>query len=181
MSSKFSQSQLTTYHIGRGETGVFQYEPYKSALLPHWCFKTVAIAKTSSSTLYQKFLGYYDEQDFVGMDMARKFIQMGMTRAKRYANYQGGRKFVDGKANGRKIEKSAGHKDKEEKEKASLVFRETWEKCKAHEGYQKLKDQFLREQKAWERSMKKGEESLKVEEEETPKVKEDKQIKVEGD
>ena len=28
------------------------------------------------------------------MDMARKYLQMGMTRAKRYANYKGGRKFL---------------------------------------------------------------------------------------
>ena len=31
-------------------------------------------------------------QDFVGTDMARKFLQMGMTRAQRYANHKGGRK-----------------------------------------------------------------------------------------
>lgn len=27
------------------------------------------------------------------MDMARKFLQMGYTRSRRYANYKGGKKF----------------------------------------------------------------------------------------
>ncbi len=138
-----------TYHIGRAESGVLTFEPYKSALLPYWRFKTVAIAKTSSSMLYQKFLDYYEDGDFPGMDMARKFIQMGMTRAKRYANYKGGRKYVDGKENGRKIEKSMGHKGKYEKEQASLVFKKVLEDCKAHEGYQELKKEFLKKQKEW--------------------------------
>jgi hypothetical protein len=86
-----------TYHIGRGEQGVLTYEPYKSFLLPYWRFRTVPIARTSSENLWEKFQQFYEENDFVGMDMAQKFIQMGMTRSKRYANYKGGRKYVDGK------------------------------------------------------------------------------------
>ncbi len=148
---KFRQLHLQSYHIGRGETGVLTYEPYKSALLPHWRFKTPDIARASSSSLYQRFLDYYKHDDFVGMDMARKFIQMGMTRAKRYANYRGGRKYVHGKANGVQLPKGKDHKDKEEKEQASAIFKAVWEKCKAHEGYQRLKKEFLRQQKEWNR------------------------------
>ncbi len=77
--------------------------------------------------------------------MARNFIQMGMTRAKRYANYRGLRKYVDDKENGRQVERSTGHKGGEEK--ACLVFKEVMEKCKAHERYQKFKREFLREQR----------------------------------
>ncbi|MEO6590289.1 MAG: DUF4385 family protein, partial [Pyrinomonadaceae bacterium] len=33
---------------------------------------------------------------FVGMDMARKFLQMGITRARRYANHPSGRKYKKG-------------------------------------------------------------------------------------
>jgi hypothetical protein len=83
------------------------------------------------------------------MDMARKFIQMGMTRSKRYANHTGGRKYVDGKEKGNSIEKSTGHNGKEEKEEASRIFREVWERCKSHEGYLELKKEFLKEQKEW--------------------------------
>src|ERR1700684_2006874 len=95
--TKPSKSHLMAYRIGRGEQGVLTYEPYKSFLLPHWRFRTVPIACTSSENLWEKFQQFYEEHDFMGMDMARKFIQMGMTRSKRYANYKGGRKYVDGK------------------------------------------------------------------------------------
>ena len=92
---------------------------------------------------------------------------MGMTRAKRYANYSGGRKYVRVKAeddgDGHDVEdrvegsqkvqkvKSEGHKGKEEKEEASRIFREVWEKCKAYEGYAEKKRVFLKEQKAWDK------------------------------
>ncbi|KAI8819561.1 uncharacterized protein EV422DRAFT_97191 [Fimicolochytrium jonesii] len=82
------------YTIGKGEQGVFVCEPYRSELSPLWRFKTPDIATTSSQQLYAKFLAYKAADDFVGMDMARKFIQMGVTRARRYANHKGGRKYV---------------------------------------------------------------------------------------
>lgn len=56
-----------SYRIGRGEQGVLTFEPYKSSLLPHWRFRTVAIARESSSVLWEKFLEYDSENDFVGM------------------------------------------------------------------------------------------------------------------
>jgi hypothetical protein len=148
-----SDSIYYTYHIARGEQGVLTFEPYKSFLLPHWRFRTPSIAKSSSSNLYQKFLDFYKAEDFVGMDMARKFIQMGMTRAKRYANYKGGRKYVAGKEKGEKMEKSEGHEGKEDKEEASRIFREVWERCREHEGYRVLREKFLVEQKEWKLAM----------------------------
>lgn len=123
--------------------------PYKSALLPLWRFRTVPIAKQSSQDLWERFLLYNSQNDFVGMDMARKFIQMGMTRAKRYANHKGGTKYD--KESGKELEKSKCHKDKKEKEEASLVFRE---RCKVHEGYLDKKKAFLKEQKGWDREQK---------------------------
>ena len=81
------------YVIGRGEQGVLTVEPYKSELLPQWRFRTPAIARASSKALYEKFVAYGKAGDFVGMDMARKFIQMGWTRARRYANHPTGRKY----------------------------------------------------------------------------------------
>ncbi|KAL9025834.1 MAG: hypothetical protein Q9196_005409 [Gyalolechia fulgens] len=140
-----------SYRIGRGETGVLSFEPYKSALLPHWKFRTVSIARTSSQTLYQKFLEYEAADDFVGMDMTRKFIQMGMTRAKRYANHKGGRKYDK---EGKELEKSTDHKGRDEKEEASQVFREVWKRCTAHDGYNAKKEAFLKEQREWERERK---------------------------
>ena len=67
------------YRIGKGEQGVLLVEPYKSELLPYWRFKTPEIARQSAHHIYQMFLGYKAKGDFVGMDMARKFLQMGYT------------------------------------------------------------------------------------------------------
>ncbi len=81
------------YTIGRGEQGVLLVEPYKSEILPYWRFKTPEIAKKSASKIYSLFLNYKKRNDFIGMDMARKFLQMGFTRARRYANHPSGRKY----------------------------------------------------------------------------------------
>src|SRR5690242_16022511 len=78
------------YRIGRGEQGVLLVEPYKSELLPLWQFRTAALARKSSAALYKRYLQYRKAKDFVGMDMARKFLQMGVTRARRYANHPSG-------------------------------------------------------------------------------------------
>ncbi len=81
------------YRIGRGEQGVLSVEPYKSEILPHWRFKTPEIAEASSVAILTLFEAYRDAGDGIGMDMARKFLQMGWTRARRYANHRGGRKY----------------------------------------------------------------------------------------
>src|SRR5215207_9649451 len=81
------------YRIGKGEQGVLLVEPYKSEILPHWRFKTPAIARRSASKVYKMFLEYKVNGDFVGMDMTRKFLQMGYTRSRRYANHKSGRKY----------------------------------------------------------------------------------------
>jgi hypothetical protein len=82
------------YCIGRGEQGVLLVEPYKSELLPLWAFRDRAAALKSSRAIYQRYLRYRAQRDFVGMDMARKFLQMGFTRARRYANRSSGRKYA---------------------------------------------------------------------------------------
>lgn len=81
------------YLIGRGEQGVLLVEPYKSEILPYWKFATPDKAKTSANTILKMFYEYKKQNDFVGMDMARKFLQMGFTRSRRYANHKGGKKY----------------------------------------------------------------------------------------
>lgn len=80
------------YRVGRGEQGVFHAEPYKGELLPLWKFRTEEVARESSGAIYEKFLEYREAGDFVGMDVARKYLQMGWTRSLRYAKYRGGNK-----------------------------------------------------------------------------------------
>lgn len=82
------------YVVGRGEQGVLLVEPYKSELLPLWRFKTPQMAKRSSKALLKKFSQYARELDFAGMDMTRKFLQMGFTRSRRYANHRSGKKYL---------------------------------------------------------------------------------------
>ncbi|WP_226585533.1 DUF4385 domain-containing protein [Halobacillus litoralis] len=120
------------YRVGRGEQGVLLVEPYKSEILPHWRFKTPDIAKESSEKIYQMFVDYKKDNDFVGMDMARKFLQMGYTRSRRYANYKGGKKYDNnGEINDREID--------EEKAESARIFEEKWIKAREDEEYLKKK------------------------------------------
>ena len=116
------------YRVGRGEQGVLMVEPYKSELLPLWRFATPAIAKKSAAALLRRFLGYLAAEDFVGADMARKFIQMGYTRARRYANYPGGRKYeADGRVKTRQID--------DVKARSARIFHAVWEKVRTDKRY----------------------------------------------
>jgi len=120
------------YRIGRGEQGVLTAEPYKSELLPFWRFKTEAEAKASAKSLYAAFVGYRRQHDFVGMDLARKFIQMGFTRARRYANHKSGRKYDESG------EVAARDADPE-KARAAQVFYRMWKKVEADPVYRAAK------------------------------------------
>jgi hypothetical protein len=123
------------YRVGRGERGVLTAEPYKSELLPLWRFRTEEVAKESARALYKKFVAYRRAKDFVGMDLARKYLQMGFTRARRYANHPSGRKYD---AAGRKLEQAASHATNE-KARAAKVFKEAWDRVEADPVYRALK------------------------------------------
>jgi Domain of unknown function (DUF4385) len=84
------------YCMGRGEQGVLLVQPYKNEILPYWKFRTPELARQSAEKIYALFLEYKAQDDFVGMDMARKFLQMGYTRSRRYANHKSGRKYMKG-------------------------------------------------------------------------------------
>ena len=81
------------YRIGRGEQGVLLVRPYTNYICTHWRFVDEATARKSSTKIYEMFLGFKAKRDFIGMDMARKFLEMGFTRARRYANHSSGRKY----------------------------------------------------------------------------------------
>ena len=100
------------YLIGRGEQGVLLVEPYKSEILPHWKFASPEKATISADKILELFYEYKKQNDFVGMDMARKFLQMGFTRSRRYANHKGGKKY-DGPVPDDKKGQSGAHGRKE--------------------------------------------------------------------
>lgn len=122
------RQQPECYQVGRGEQGVLMVEPYKSEILPHWRFKTVDLAQASAEKILQLFEQYRAADDFVGMDMARKFIQMGYTRARRYSNHRGGRKYD---ASGNLLPLTYN----EEKAAAAAIFKTFWDKLRADEDY----------------------------------------------
>jgi len=83
------------YRIGRGEQGVLLVRPYTNDICAHWRFVDETIASKSSAKIYSMYLDYKNSRDFIGMDMARKFLEMGFTRARRYANHSSGRKYTE--------------------------------------------------------------------------------------
>ena len=81
------------YRIGRGEQGVLLVRPYTDVICKHWRFKTLKEAIVSSQKIFDMYLDYRIQKDFIGMDMCRKFLEMGFTRARRYANHKDGNKY----------------------------------------------------------------------------------------
>ena len=123
------------YRVGKGEQGVLLVEPYKSEILPHWRFKTPEIAKRSANKIYKMFLDYKARDDFVGMDMARKFLQMGYTRSRRYANHKSGRKYKEDTKEVLEREEDAV------KAESARIFYEKWKKAREDKKYLELKKQ----------------------------------------
>jgi hypothetical protein len=129
------RKQPELYRVGRGEQGVLLVEPYKSEILPYWRFKTPDIAKESSEKIMELFEDYRTKEDFVGMDMARKFIQMGYTRARRYTNF---RKYKeDGSTKERDIDLV--------KAKSAAIFKKKWDQIREDEDYLKRKKKHQKE------------------------------------
>jgi len=121
------------YRVGKGEQGVLLVEPYKSEILPHWKFKTPEVARKSAEKIYQMFLAYKASDDFVGMDMARKFLQMGYTRSRRYANHKSGQKYRQG------TRKILEREEDPIKAESAQIFYEKWRKAREDKEYLKLR------------------------------------------
>ena len=130
------------YKIGRGQQGVLICEPYKSELYPLWRFKTPDKAQLSCNQIYLKFLEYIDEGDFVGADMAKKYLHMGFTRSRRYWNHSSGKKWTnDG-------EWKVLPYDRTEKRfyDSSLIFQRYWKVARENKRYLEMKKQHRSQQ-----------------------------------
>ncbi|MCS3650229.1 hypothetical protein GGQ08_001522 [Salinibacter ruber] len=123
------------YRYDSSEQGVFKVQPYKDELLPDWGFKDEAAAEAAVEALWEAYERYRAADDFVGMDMARKYLQMGFTRAMRYAKYPGGRKYEDDGTE-REPEQWADP----EKRAAAVVFRNAWQALTDDPAYERLKE-----------------------------------------
>jgi hypothetical protein len=129
------REQPDQYRVGKGEQGVLICEPYKSEIGKLWRFKTPDIATHSSEEIFKCFVQYLSINDFVGADMARKFLQMGYTRARRYANYKGGKKY-DKDHNYAELARGTGD---EEKAVAAAIFYKQWKLAEADQQYKQMK------------------------------------------
>lgn len=147
------RKQPELYRIGKGEQGVLLVEPYKSEILPHWQFKTPQIAHNSAKRIYQMFLDYQAKDDFVGMDMARKFLQMGYTRSRRYANHKSGRKYASS------TRKLLPREEDHEKAQSAEIFYEKWKKVREDKKYLLLRN---RHRKLYETQGRKPEEEISI-------------------
>ncbi|MEH2302592.1 MAG: DUF4385 domain-containing protein [Nostoc sp.] len=126
------------YRVGKGEQGVLLVEPYKSEILPYWRFKTPDIARESSEKIYELFLDYLEKDDFVGADMARKFIQMGYTRSRRYANHKSGRKYKQNSETSGDKKEILPYEVDSVKAESAAIFKAKWVEAKTNEKYQEL-------------------------------------------
>jgi hypothetical protein len=136
------------YKIGRGEQGVLIAEPYKSEILIHWKFATPEKAKVSTEKILELFNKYKQDRDFVGMDMARKFLQMGFTRSRRYAKHKGGKKY-DGPVPVGKKGQSGAHgrselprgKEDSTKAESARIFLDAYTQAKNDPTYLRMKEE----------------------------------------
>jgi hypothetical protein len=126
------------YRVGRGEQGVFGVEPYKGELLPLWRFATPELAAESSAAIRAAFDAYLAAGDFVGADMARKYLQMGYTRSRRYARHRGGRKYDGG-------EELPPDAEDPVKAESARIFKAAWDAAAADETYRRLKAEHQRQ------------------------------------
>lgn len=99
--------------------------------------------RQSSKTIYGLFEAYLKAHDFVGADMAHKFIQMGYTRARRFANHAGGTKYAGPVAADKKGQ-SGAHGRPElprkpnpdvDKVAADAIYKSKWDEAKAYAEY----------------------------------------------
>lgn len=126
------------YRIGRGEQGVLLVRPYTNDICAHWRFVDVSAAVKSSAKIYEMFLGYKREKDFIGMDMARKFLEMGFTRARRYANHNSGKKYdTSGKVRPQESDWRTS-----EKARAAEVFKVVRDKAAYDTTYQQMRKEW---------------------------------------
>ena len=123
------------YRIGRGQQGVLICEPYKSEICAHWRFKTLPEALASSQTILDMFYDFVEREDFVGADMAKKFLHMGFTRARRYANHRDGKKYnPDGTIIPQEPDALTC-----EKAQSARIFYSAWKEARENEKYLDMK------------------------------------------
>ena len=126
------------YRVGKGQQGVLTCEPYKGEIGQFWRFKTPSIARESSTKILEMFHDYLEQDDFVGADMAKKFLHMGYTRSRRYANHKSGTKWTKIKGEWRVLPQELDAMTSV-KAKSAEIFKAAWREARTNEKYLKMK------------------------------------------
>ena len=107
------------YRIGRGEQGVLLVRPYTNDICAHWRF----VNETALTNLLIKYTkcSVTTSPDRISLvwTWLRKFLEMGFTRARRYANHPSGKKYD---AEGNCTPQSADHLTCE-KARSATIFK----------------------------------------------------------
>jgi hypothetical protein len=134
------------YRIGRGEQGVLLVRPYTDNICIHWKFRTPGIASQSSQKILEMYETYKEQSDFIGMDMCRKFLEMGFTRSRRYANHNSGRKYH--KETG-KVLPQASDWDTSHYAESAQIFKKVRDLVANSNDYKKLRKEWRDKENIW--------------------------------
>jgi len=126
------------YRHTADERGAFKIEPYKGEILPLWGIATLSDAEEGAEAIHEQYREYRESDDAVGMDMARKYLQMGWTRAMRYAKYPGGKKYEAD--DGERVEREPQRWYDEEKREIALIYKRYLDRVRADEAYERAID-----------------------------------------
>ena len=74
------RSSPLKYEVTNDCGGMYVCDPYKSRLMKVWRFMSVDSARQSARDILSIFYEYVAEGDFVGADLARKYLQAGSSR-----------------------------------------------------------------------------------------------------
>src|SRR5687767_10672559 len=71
------------YSLESDDEQAFEAEPYAAEILPFWHHVTAEEAAESASALYELYERYKEAEDFVGMDVVRRFLRLALKEARR--------------------------------------------------------------------------------------------------
>ncbi|ABV73679.1 hypothetical protein A1E_03750 [Rickettsia canadensis str. McKiel] len=72
------------YRVGQGEQRVLICQPYTMQFCLIGSLTLLKLLKKVVKKIYEIFLKFLENNDFVGADIVRKYLQMGFTRSTHY-------------------------------------------------------------------------------------------------
>jgi hypothetical protein len=121
------------------ERGAYKNRVLQGRQPPVWTVSDFAGAEAAAEAIHERFEAYRAADYFVGMDLARRDLQMGWTRALRYAKYLGRRKY-ERDADGDRVEREPDQWYDEEKHAVAQVYREYLDCVREDTTHRRLRD-----------------------------------------